>query len=150
MPPRIFDRSKLKTDCANCDAVCCAAVRLPYPHYPKPPRVPCKHLDTEKRCCTVFPELEARGYDVCRGFDCYGAGIAVAKLFREMGKNWINDPSIATVQFHTFSIVYFTLVKYLHPDRAIEIDVSPEVLEKLKPFSEAALDLLAESADPFI
>ena len=57
MPPRIFDRSKLKTDCANCDAVCCAAVRLPYPHYPKPPRVPCKHLDTEKRCCTVFPEL---------------------------------------------------------------------------------------------
>jgi hypothetical protein len=149
MPPRIFDKSKLKTDCANCDAVCCAAVRLPYAHYPKPPRVPCKHLDMEKRACTVFSELEARGYDICRGFDCYGAGVAVAELFRKLGKNWTSDPSVATVQFHTFSMVYFTLVKYLHPDRAIAIDVPEEVLEELKPFSEAALDLLAERADPF-
>ena len=147
--PRIFDKSKLKTDCAKCDAVCCAAVRLPNAHYPKPPRVPCKHLDKGACRCTVFNELEARGYDICRGFDCHGAGLAVAKLFREMGRSWATHPDSAIVQFHTFSIVYFTLVQYLHPDRAIEVDVPAKVIEDLKPFTEAALDLLAEDADPF-
>ena len=147
--PRIFDKSKLKTDCTNCDAMCCVAVRLPYAHYPKPPRTPCKHLDQTECRCTVFSELETLGYDICRGFDCYGAGVAVAKLFREMGKSWSTHPDIAAVQFHTFSIVYFTLVKYLYPDRVIELDVPYKIIEDLKPFTDAALDLLAESADPF-
>lgn len=147
--PRIFDKSKLRTDCANCDAVCCAAFRLPYADYPKPPRVPCKHLDLTRRRCTIFAELEARGYDICRSFDCHGAGVAVAALFRELGRSWNTDADIAAVQFHTFSIVYFTLVKYLNPDRAIELDVPANVIEDLKPFTEAALDFLADSADPF-
>ena len=147
--PYVFDKAKLRTDCANCDAVCCAAVKLPYAHYPKPARVPCKHLDQEAACCTVFDRLEAEGFTACRGFDCYGAGPAVAKLFREMGKNWISDPTIATVQFHTFSVVYFHLVKYLHPDRAIEMDVPDDLLAELQPFTDAALQLLAASADPF-
>ena len=147
--PRIFDKSKLKTDCANCDAVCCAAVRLPYAHYPKPPRTPCKHLDLGACRCTVFDKLEPMGYDICRGFDCHGTGVAVAKLFREMGRSWNTHPDTATIQFHTFSIVYFTLVKYLHPDRAIELDVPESVIADLKPLTEAALDMLAETADPF-
>jgi hypothetical protein len=147
--PRIFDKAKLKTDCANCDAVCCAAVKLPYAHYPKPARVPCKHLDQDHARCTIFNRLEAEGFDICRSFDCYGAGPAVARLFREMGKSWIGDPAVATIQFHAFSIVYFELVKYLHPGRAIEMDVPAEVLAELTPFTEAALELLAASADPF-
>ena len=147
--PRVFDKARLKTDCASCDAVCCAAVKLPYPHYPKPARVPCKHLDQANARCTIFDRLEDEGFTVCREFDCYGAGPAVARLFRAMGKNWISHPDVATVQFHTFSLVYFTLVRYLHPDRAIELDVPEAVIEELKPFTDAALDLLEESADPF-
>ncbi len=53
------------------------------------------------------------------------------------------------MQFHTFTIVYLTMLKHLHPDRAIEFDISEELIEDLKPFTEAALDLLAETADPF-
>jgi len=146
---RIFDKSKLKTDCAKCDAMCCVAVRLPYRHYPKPARTPCRHLDQAQCRCTVFNELEARGYDICRGFDCFGAGVAVTRLFGNLGKSWRTHPDIATVQFHTFSIVYFTLVKYLYPDRAIELDVPERTIKDLEPFTEATLDLLAESADPF-
>jgi hypothetical protein len=148
--PRIFDKTKLKADCANCDAMCCVAVKLPYAHYPKPARMPCRHLDQGECRCTVFSELEERGYDICRGFDCYGAGVAVATLFRKLGKSWINDPETATVQFHTFSIVYFTLVKFLYPNRAIELDVPEKIIEDLTPFTEAALELLAEVADPFV
>ena len=147
--PRIFDKTKLKADCVQCDAVCCAAVKLPYTHYPKPARVACKHLDQGAHRCTIFHRLEAEGFDICRGFDCYGAGPVVAKLFREIGKNWMHNPEIATAQFHTFSLVYFTLVKYLHPERAIEIDVPEDVRAGLEPFTEAALQLLADTADPF-
>jgi hypothetical protein len=147
--PRIFDKAKLKTDCANCDAVCCAAVKLPYAHYPKPAREPCKHLDSGCTRCTVFDRLEELKYDICRSFDCYGAGPVVAKLFREMDRTWSRHPETATAQFHTFSLVYFHLVKYMHPDRAIELDVPADVIAELKPFTEAALQLLAETADPF-
>ncbi len=146
---RIFDKSKLKTDCANCDAVCCVVPSLPYAHYPKPPRVPCKHLDQQKSCCTVFDELEERSYTICRKFDCYGVGVAVAKLFREMGRSWNTHPETAINQFYTFTIVYFTMLQYLFPDQTIEFDIPDDIVENLKPFTEAALDLLSETADPF-
>ena len=147
--PRIFDKSKLKTDCANCDSVCCVVPSLPYAHYPKPPRVPCKHLDQSECRCTVFSELEKRGYSACRKFDCYGTGVVVAKLFRDLGRSWNTHPDTAIIQFHTFTIVYLTMLKYLHPDRAVEFDISEELIEKLKPLTEAALDMLVETADPF-
>ena len=37
-----------------------------------------------------------------------------------------------------------------YPDWAIELDVPEKVIEDLKPFTEAALELLAEVADPFV
>ena len=61
----------------------------------------------------------------------------------------MSDPEIAEVQFHTFSIVYFQLVKYLHPDRVIEINVLDHIIEELEPFTKQALDMLAETTDPF-
>lgn len=147
--PRVFDRSKLKPDCSKCDSLCCVATALPYPDYPKPARVPCRHLDQAAHRCTIFATLEQRGYHVCREFDCLGAGVAVTQLFRKMGRTWQSDASAAAIEFHTFSLVYFALVKYVHPDRAMEIDVPAEAIKDLEPFTEAALDLLADSADPF-
>ncbi len=61
----------------------------------------------------------------------------------------MSDPEITEVQFHTFSIVYFQLVKYLHPDCVIEIDVPNHIIEELELFTEQALDMLAETTDPF-
>ena len=147
--PRIFDKQKLKTKCAECDAVCCVASRLDLPHYPKPARTPCKHLDIEGGNCTIFDKLEDKGFDFCRDFDCYGGGFAVSEIFRQIGKNWASHPEIAELEFHSFSIVYFHLVKYLHPDSAIEMKVPEDIIEKLKPFTDAALDMLAADADPF-
>ena len=146
---RIFDKSKLKPDCENCDALCCVATTFKTPNYDKPPRIACKHLDQVQNRCPIFDRLEEEGFTFCRDFDCYGGGPAVTALFKELGKNWMNAPEIAEVQYHTFSIVYFQLVKYLHPDRAIEIDVPDAIIEELKPFTEQALDKLAATADPF-
>ncbi len=146
---RIFDKSKLKTDCEKCDALCCVATKFKTANYDKPPRTACKHLDQAQNRCPIFDRLEEEGFTFCRDFDCYGSGHAVTELFKELGKNWMSHPDIAEIEFHCFSIVYFELVKYLHPDRAIEIDVPEHIIEELKPFTEQALDLLAAAADPF-
>jgi hypothetical protein len=106
-------------------------------------------LDENANGCRIFETLEAEGFTYCRDLDCYGAGPAVTELFREMGKNWITDTDIAEVQFHTFSIVYFRMMMYLHPDRALSLDVPEETLKELKPFTDAALAILADAADPF-
>ncbi|MAI10461.1 MAG: hypothetical protein CBD27_06625 [Rhodospirillaceae bacterium TMED167] len=148
-PPRVFDKSKLAADCDHCDAICCVATKLPHDSYPKPARIPCKHLDPTMKRCSIFETLEHHGFGFCRTFDCYGGGVAVAKLFRELGRNWVSDPTIANAQFDVFSIVYFTLVKYLHPDRNIDIDVPEERIAELKPLIDAALALLAAESDPF-
>ena len=57
---RIFDKSQLKTDCENCDAVCCVATKFKLPHYYKPPRTPCQHLDQAQGSCTIFNRLDSR------------------------------------------------------------------------------------------
>ena len=39
--------------------------------------------------------------------------------------------------FHSFSIIYFHLVKYLYPDRVIEMDDPADIIENLEPFTDA-------------
>jgi hypothetical protein len=146
---RIFDKAKLKPDCANCDAICCVALKLPYAHYPKPAGETCKNLDCATKRCMIFDQLETSGYGHCRKFDCYGAGPVVAELFRGMGENWLSDRKVANVQFNVFAIVYFTLLKYMRPEFKIDLGMPDAELEKFKPFTEAALQLLAEKADAF-
>jgi hypothetical protein len=148
--PRVFDRKKLKTDCPNCNALCCIQPAIEATGYVKPSGTTCRHLDTETVRCRVFADLESLGFQWCRGFDCYGAGVAVTELFRRLGKNWRTDAAIKEIECHVFAIVYFRLVQYLHPDRPTEIDVPAGRLKELEPFTEAALDILAETADPFM
>jgi len=146
---QIFDKTKLKPDCANCDSICCVALKLPYDHYPKPAGETCKNLDCTTRQCAVFDRLETEGFVHCRNFDCYGAGPVVAELFKGMGKNWLSDRRIANVQFNVFAIVYVTLLKFMRPEFKIELGLEESEVETVRPFTEAALQLLAESADPF-
>jgi hypothetical protein len=144
---RVFDAAKLQLDCEKCDVLCCVAFKLPYPDYQKPGGIACKNLDETKCRCTVHSDLERREYSSCLQFDCRGAGVAVSQLFRGMGRTWITDPEIATVEFHTFVIVYYTVLKHLYPDVDFEFNVLDEFPAKLQidlsPFTEAALDLLA-------
>ena len=148
-PPRIFDKSKLAADCDRCDAICCVAPKVPHETSPKPSRTTCQHLDPNMKKCRIFNNLELHGYSFCRSFDCYGSGVAVAKLFQKLGRNWVSDPTISDAQIDVFSIVYFTLVKYLHPDRLIEIDVPEHRIAELQPLIDAALSILAKETDPF-
>ncbi len=145
--PRIYDPAKLKSDCANCDALCCIAFKLPYDDYQKPAGIACKNLDENKCRCTIHGELEQRNYSSCTQFDCRGAGVAVSYLFRTMGRTWITDPKVAHVELNTFIIVYYTVLKHLHPDLSFEYDPPKNLPEDIKPFIDAALDLLTvESA----
>lgn len=141
--PRIYDSARLKIDCANCDVLCCVAFKLPYSDYQKPAGVACKNLDDAKKLCTIHGELEGRGYDHCTGFDCRGVGVAVSHLFREMGRTWISDPRVATFEFQTFIIAYYTVLRHLYPDLAFEYDPLKNFPSDIEPFVEAALDLLA-------
>ena len=144
--PRVYDSAKLKIDCAKCDVLCCVAFKLPYDDYQKPAGVACKNLDADKKLCTIHGDLERRAYDHCTGFDCRGAGVAVSKLFRAMGRTWISDPDVATVEFQTFVIVYYTLLREIYPEAKFEFDVVDKLSAKLRadlqPFTDAALDLL--------
>jgi hypothetical protein len=146
---RIFDTAKLKPDCAKCDVLCCIAFMLPYPDYPKKPGEPCKNLDDTKCRCTIFNELDARGYGVCRQYDCRGTGSAVSTVFRGMDRTWITDtdPKVATAEFQTFTIAYYEILKYLYPDRMQRVlDIPADVQARLRPFVDAALDLLTIDA----
>jgi hypothetical protein len=147
--PRVFDPDKLKTDCANCDAMCCTQAAVAGTGYVKPSGATCRHLDPADTRCRVFGELEDRGFKWCRGFDCHGAGVAVTELFRRLGRDPKADPALKKIECHVFAIVYFKLIQYLHPDWPTEIDVPEQRLEELAPFTEAALDILADAADPF-
>jgi hypothetical protein len=140
---RVFDPDKLKTDCERCDVLCCIAFKLPYADYQKPAGVACKNLDAAKCRCTIHVDLARRGYDHCTEFDCRGAGVAVSSVFRTLGRTWITDPTIAHVEFQTFVITYYTVLRQLYPDLTFEYDVLKNYPKEIEPFVEAALDLLA-------
>ena len=142
---RIYDPDKLKIDCEKCDVLCCVAFHLPYDDYPKPAHVPCKHLNEHKSACTIYGELNERGYRSCTGFDCSGAGVAVSTVFRSMGRTWITDPDpkVAKVEFAVFVQTYSMVLRHLHPDARYDFDLPLEPPDDLKPFVNAALDLLS-------
>lgn len=145
---RTFDPAKLKLDCDKCDVLCCVAFRLPYDVYPKPAQVDCKHLNAAKTQCRIHAELPARNYRSCTQFDCKGAGVAVSTLFRGMGRTWITDtePKIAKAEFAVFVYCYYTVLRHLYPDAAFEYGVPDEPPDDLRPFVEAALDLLSANS----
>jgi hypothetical protein len=140
---RRFDPKKLRIDCERCDVLCCVAFKLPYDDYPKPAHVPCRHLDAAKSRCTIHDELKVRNYHSCTEFDCKGTGVAVSTLFRGMGRTWISDsePKIAKAEFAVFVYTYHAVLRHLYPDLSLELPDEPPA--DIKPFVDAALDLLS-------
>lgn len=89
----------LTHNCDNCQGLCCMAhkhnPRDGFPILnPKPPGVPCQHLEIgqniEKRLysCGIYQKLEEDGWTTCTRFSCYGAGQAVSEFFKELGVSW--------------------------------------------------------------
>ena len=44
----------------------------------------------------MLETLDFHRFGFCRSFDCYRGGLAVAKLFHKLGRNWASDPAIVT------------------------------------------------------
>ena len=115
-----LEPSRLGPDCANCDGLCCFAPRFDWPHYQKPGATPCQNLDLDTMRCRIFDRLEAEGYTACRTWDCYGAGPAVSRLFREIGRTCRSDTEIGRLQTAVFAVVWAELHNHLFPTRAPE------------------------------
>ena len=142
-----FDKSKLKPDCAACDALCCIAPKFEAPNYHKPVAVPCRNLKTPSLKCEIYDSREALGFIFCLNFDCHGAGQAVTKLFQNIGCNWQTDESKAKVEFDVFVHVYCYLSYRFYPDQPVQVEADQESADKLKPFINAALCILSERDD---
>ncbi len=94
-------------------------------------------MDISGENCTIFNTLEEESFVFCRDFSCYGGGFSVSEVFSPNVSELSQPPKIAEMVFHSFSIIYFHLVKYLHPNRVIEMDVPADIIENLEPFTDA-------------
>ena len=140
-------KNKLIADCSQCDALCCNAIRFETPTYKKAAGVQCKNLDSQTLKCQTYDTREALGYGFCVKFDCHGAGQAVTKLFRNFGRNWQNDKTIAKIQYDTFVYTYLYLSRHFFPDQEVQVEVDQNTEEKLTPFVEGAIDILGKTLD---
>ncbi len=103
------DVTEFTPDCKNCHGTCCVALAFDWHNYKKPAGAPCKNLGDDFRC-TIWDNLEEEGFIFCRGFSCYGAGQAVARLVKEEGiPNWRDSPDGEKVELGLFQNTYKAL-----------------------------------------
>lgn len=73
----------LRADCASCRALCCVGppfYAIQGFGFDKPVNTPCPNLRGDFRCA-IHRHLRSHGFPSCAGFDCYGAGRRVTRLF---------------------------------------------------------------------
>jgi hypothetical protein len=128
----------LKSDCANCAALCCVA-----PHFgqsdkfafTKPEGVPCRHLAQDFRC-TIHGELTSSGFAGCVEYDCFGAGQKTTQRFAPEG-NWRGDDALAERIFAVYHVlrplhelmVYLTELRTLTGEGAIRAAIDAKLAE---------------------
>ena len=136
---------RLKPDCANCDGLCCFAPRFEWPHYHKPGASACQNLDLGTMRCRIFERLEVEGYTTCRSWDCFGAGPAVTRLFREIGRTWRDDPEVAALETAVFAVVWAELHNHVYPARTPKTaPCSVADIARAQPLIDVVFKLLAE------
>jgi uncharacterized cysteine cluster protein YcgN (CxxCxxCC family) len=140
-------KNKLVADCSQCDALCCKATEFEAPTYKKEAGVQCKNLDDRTLRCQIYDDREERGYNFCLKFDCHGAGQAVTELFRSLGYNNQNDKRTAKIKYDVFIVTYQYLSHNFFPDQKIQAEIDPSTKERLIPFTNKAIDILAEDLD---
>lgn len=86
------DGRDLIHDCENCEALCCASLKLDSKLFPiledKPAGVPCYNLEVRITQnifkCKIHDQLKDN-WKICAGYSCYGAGQEVSRFFSELG-----------------------------------------------------------------
>jgi uncharacterized protein YjbI with pentapeptide repeats len=100
-------RSDLRSDCANCFALCCVGLTFTASQdfaIDKAAGDPCPHLDQEKFGCTIHAGLRGRGFKGCTVYDCFGAGQKVSQVTFG-GTSWRAAPGTAAKMFATLPIM---------------------------------------------
>ncbi|WP_368184840.1 hypothetical protein [Aestuariibius sp. HNIBRBA575] len=84
----------LKTDCSQCQGLCCAAYSFDDPDrfaIAKPVDTACPHL--QNHGCSIHNTRVEQGFSGCLSYDCHGAGQRVVQdLFP--GLDWRDDPAL--------------------------------------------------------
>jgi hypothetical protein len=100
----------------------------------KPPRTPCRHLDTGFRC-GIHARLAERGYPGCVAYDCAGAGqLVTAGTFG--GADWRGSPAVAGPMFAAFEVARRLQELRWYLEQALALDATGPVRGELR----AALD----------
>lgn len=97
---------QLRADCGSCAGLCCVAPAFTASAdfaVDKPAGQACHNLRTDFNC-GIHAELRPRGFAGCAVFDCFGAGQLVTQVTFG-GKNWRDDPAIATPMFAAFAVM---------------------------------------------
>ncbi|WUH96199.1 pentapeptide repeat-containing protein [Spirillospora sp. NBC_00431] len=103
-----MDDRDLSADCANCFALCCAA--LPFARsadfaVDKAAGEPCRNLLADHRC-GIHANLRERGFQGCTVFDCLGAGQKVSQVTFG-ARDWRHTgPDLAREMFRVFPVMW--------------------------------------------
>jgi len=93
----------LKSDCAQCAALCCLVLAFDKGKdfaFDKNPCEPCRNLDGHS--CTIHATLAQDGFGGCVAYDCMGAGNRVVQeVFA--GQSWRKEPRLMRVMMEAFS-----------------------------------------------
>ncbi|MCG3089694.1 pentapeptide repeat-containing protein [Sporosarcina cyprini] len=101
-----YQPSALRSDCANCFALCCVA--LPFAAsadfaFHKDGGTPCRNLQQDYRC-SIHTKLREDGCNGCVTYECFGAGQKVSQTIFN-GIDWRSAPESAPSMYAVFPIV---------------------------------------------
>ncbi|MGH1413991.1 MAG: hypothetical protein ACRBB0_10875 [Pelagimonas sp.] len=147
----------LKSDCAQCAALCCMVFEFePGPDFSidKPAGVGCVHLSGHMTC-VIHANRVAKGFGGCLKFDCLGAGQRVTQeVFH--GGDWRADPTLTPRMIEAFRILreihrFYELLELV--GRLPLSDAQHQMrlafmgqLHPPEPWTETALDALDDAA----
>ena len=143
-------QKKLVADCNQCDALCCNASQFATPKYKKTAGAICKNIDLQTLKCQIYNKRKNLGYDFCQRFDCHGAGQAVTKLFRKLGRTWQNDKTIEKIQYDVFMQTYSYLSDRYFPDKELPIELNGDSKKDVTSFVDKSIDILSNEVDEIL
>jgi hypothetical protein len=143
-------KEKLVADCKECEALCCNGPQFDTPTYKKSAGVPCKNLDRRSFKCQIYENRGTLGYEFCQKFDCHGAGQAVTKLFRKLGRNRQDNKFIEKIQYEVFVNTYLYLSEHYYPDQKPLLELNTEIQEDIESFVDKTINMISEDLNEHI
>jgi uncharacterized protein YjbI with pentapeptide repeats len=151
------DRPDLRSDCANCFALCCVGLTFTASQdfaIDKAAGEACPNLRDDFGC-GIHASLRGRGFNGCTVYDCFGAGQKVSQV-TFAGISWRDAPGTAVRMFATLPIMrqlhemlwYLTEAERLPQASAMRAELawSIEETERLTTLDAEALSRLDVAA----